>query len=346
MFMATMPPGAAIEVKPSLAICKVCGIAYGKHNGYFYRNYSQLYKSNGYLTICKTCVDNLYEDFLRECKDPKLACHQMCRKLNVYWSEEIYNGVLQGSTHRTVMSGYLTRATTAKNRNKCYDDFLREIGMLFEIPQERVEEPTPTAEPEPVVVESEPEEEIEIADSVRRAWGTGYSNKQYAELEERRKFWVDELQAKNIDTDDIAVAALLRQIVGLELDINRERAAGNNVDKLMNTFNTLVNSALLKPSQKKSDVDAAIENTPLGMWVLRYENERPLPRDENKSQIIKFVHTWLYGHLGKMLGLRNSYTQMYEDEIDRLTIQKPEYANEDDDLIITDAFGEDVFDNE
>ena len=153
------------------------------------------------------------------------------------------------------------------------------------------------------------------------------------------------MKSRGVDTNDIGVGALLRQIVATEIEINRGRANGEDVDKKVNTFNTLIGNAILKPSQKKSDVDISIDNTPLGMWVLKYENERPLPKDENESVLKKFVHTWMFGHLAKMVGLRNSYTQMYEDEMDRLRVSKPEYADEDDDTIITDAFGEDVFDN-
>ena len=337
-----------IEQNVPSSTCRLCGTAYGKLNGYFYRTYSQIYKGIGYMSVCKICVDDLYEDFLRECKDPRIACHQVCRKFNIYWNESVYEGVVQGSAKRTVMAGYLTRVNVIKHQGKSYDDFLREVGKMWEIPHEDVEEPAPS--PVEVQVEepadaSEPEEEIEIAEEVRVEWGPGFSNKQYYELEERRKYWVGELKKRNINVDDINVMALLRQIVGMELEINRRRSNGEDVSKLVNTFQSLVGDALLKPSMKKSDADASIDNTPLGVWINRFENERPLPENENKSELIKFVHTWMFGHLAKMVGLRNSYTQMYEDEMERLRVAKPEYADDDDDALITSAFEDGVFDD-
>lgn len=346
--MATQKP--KIEVTPSVAICRMCGTAYGKLNGYFYKCYNQIYKGNGYMPICKHCVDNLYEDFLRESKDPRLACHQICRKFNIYWSDDIYNGVITGSPARSVIAGYLTRVNVVKYRNKSYEDFLKEIGMMWDIPcdTQRVDN---TASPEienesgGSEVVDEPDDDIEVADEIRIEWGPGYTNKQYIELEERRKYWVADLKKRNIDTDDINVSSLLRQIVATEIDINYGRANGLDVDKKVNTLNTLVGNAILKPSQKKSDADLSLENIPLGVWINKFENERPLPEDENESVLRKFVHTWMFGHLAKMVGLRNSYTQLYEDEMEKLRVEKPEYADEDDDAVITAAFGEDVFED-
>lgn len=347
-----MAQKTSLEVKPSVAICRMCGTAYGKLNGYFYRCYNQVNKGNGYLPVCKSCVDNLYEDFLRECRDPRIACHQICRKFNIYWNEDIYDGVVLGASTRSVVAGYLTRANVIKYRNKSYEDYMKEIGMMWDIPgdnnfKDSLISSTKDGKSadESEVINKVPDDEIEVADEIRIEWGPGYTNKQYIELEERRKYWVADLKKRNIDTDDINVSSLLRQIVATEIDINYGRANGLDVDKKVNTLNTLVGNAILKPSQKKSDADMSLENVPLGVWINKFENERPLPEDENESVLRKFVHTWMFGHLAKMVGLRNSYTQLYEDAMEELRVEKPEYADEDDDAVITAAFGEDVFED-
>lgn len=38
--------------------------------------------------------------------------------------------------------------------------------------------------------------------------------------------------------------------------------------------------------------------------------------------------------LCKMLGVKNGYTKMYEDEINRLKVEKPEYDGDEEDLLI------------
>ena len=35
-----------------------------------------------------------------------------------------------------------------------------------------------------------------------------------------------------------------------------------------------------------------------------------------------------------MLGVKNGYTKMYEDEINRLKVEKPEYDGDEEDLLI------------
>ena len=97
----------------------------------------------------------------------------------------------------------------------------------------------------------------------------------------------------------------------------------------------------MKPGQKKQeDADAALTNTPLGVWLYRYENKRPLPEVDEELKdvngIRKYVFTWM-GHLCKMLGLKNAYSQLYEDEIARLRVDKPEYDGDDDKLLFNEA---------
>lgn len=114
--------------------------------------------------------------------------------------------------------------------------------------------------------------------------------------------------------------------------------------KSVNSLNTLIGSLNLKPAQKKSDeLDASIANTPLGVWLFRYENKRPLPEIDKSLQdvnrIKKYVFTWL-GHICKMCGVKNGYTRLYEDEINRLRVEKPEYEDEDDESLLIDAYSE------
>lgn len=41
-----------------------------------------------------------------------------------------------------------------------------------------------------------------------------------------------------------------------------------------------------------------------------------------------------------MLGVKNGYTRMYEEEINRLRVEKPEYEDEDDETLLVDAYSE------
>ena len=131
--------------------------------------------------------------------------------------------------------------------------------------------------------------------------------------------------------------AVIRQVCSLELDINRDRAAGKNTEKSMSTLTSILNSSGLKPKQKKTeDLDASVQNTPMGVWLYRYENERPLPAtpDElkDKYHTLRYIFVWM-GHLLKMLGRKNKYSDIYDEEISRLRVERPEYDGDDDEVL-------------
>ena len=134
---------AKVEMHASSTVCRLCGTAYGALNGYFYKCYAQQYKGVGYMSVCKHCVEKLYEDFLRESGDEEAACHQICRKFNIYWNKDLYEAAHRGSPTRTLIVGYLNKVNVVKYQGMSYDDTLKEFGMLWDIPHEEVEVITP-----------------------------------------------------------------------------------------------------------------------------------------------------------------------------------------------------------
>lgn len=307
-----------IEMDSEKAVCSRCGQAYGRRVGNFQTSYAALYKGVGYLPICKTCVDAMYTDFLTQCDSPKDAVRQMCRKLDLYWNEDVFETVQKKNTSRTIMSQYNQRINSISYAGKSYDDTLKEEGVLWLF---------------------NPKSEDGVDKDVAAFWGPGYTPTMYAELEQRRAYWMSRLP-DGVDLD-IGTEAIIRQICSIEIDINRDRAAGRNVEKSIAAFNQLLGSANLKPVQRKQDdVDASLAEVPMGVWLYRYENERPLPEIDDDLKDVngmrKYVFTWM-GHLCKMLGLKNAYSQLYEDEIAKYSVEKPEYDGDDDESFFGEA---------
>lgn len=319
----------SMEQSDRYACCR-CGQTYTKRQGYFHSCGGALYKGTGYLSVCKKCVDVMYGAYLQQSEDIKNAVRQMCRALNIYWSDKIFTSVAQKATVKTAMNDYLKAISGKSYWGKSYDDTLLEDGTLWDSVQ-------PTERDVPVAdMLSAPTEEEDIdsiPEEIIKFWGTGYTPSMYRQLEERREYWMSGLP-EEFDTG-VGSEAIIKQICSLELDINRERAKGNTVDKLVTTLSGLIGSLNLKPSQKKQDDDSSLVNTPLGVWLYRYENERPLPVVEDENIIRKTVFTWM-GHVCKMLGKKNAYTQLYEDEIARLRVEKPEYEEDDDEAFMMD----------
>lgn len=333
----------ALDVSSVKAQCFKCGTEYSRYKGFFPVNYSVLNKGVGHTPYCKDCIDNIYNTYLSQCNNAKLAVRQVCRKLDLYWSESVYEIVERKATTRTMMTNYISKINSTTYLGKSYDNTLSEEGTLwsFNAPDQESSEVNIEA-----IISTEPTEEFDVSEEVRVFWGSGYTPEMYRELEERRAYWMSRLpEGTNLD---IGTETLIRQACNLEIDINRARAEGKSIDKLVNALNNVLGGANLKPTQKKDDLDASVANTPMGVWLYRYENLRPLPEvDEDLKDvngIKKYIFTWM-GHLCKMLGVKGGYTRLYEEEINRLRVERPEYDDEDDESLLIDAYSEDMEDD-
>lgn len=264
-----------------------------------------------------------------------MAIHQMCRKLDLYWNETLCERTMLKNTDRTVMVRYITKINAATHARKSYDTSLIEAGMLWNFDLE----PHPEEEePEDEINEQSPEEEVTVPDNVVAFWGEGYSTKQYESLQNRLDYWKSRLGTDKVEDFDIGTEAIIKQICAVELDINTRRAANQAVDKQITLLNTLLGSANLKPVQKKQDEgDSGITNTPLGVWIYRFENQRPLPEIDDDLKDVnglkKYMFTWM-GHLCKMLGIKNNYSKMYEEELRKYSVEQPEYDGDDEEFWI------------
>lgn len=334
----------ALDVSSAKAQCFKCGKEYSRYKGFFPVNYSALNKGVGHTPYCKDCIDDIYNTYLAQCNDAKMAVRQVCRKLDLYWSESVYEVVERKATTRTMMTNYISKINTTSYLGKSYDNTLSEEGTLWSFD-------APDQEPSETIVESvetvEPTGDFEVTDEIRVFWGSGYTPEMYQELEERRAYWMSRLpEGTNLD---IGTETLIRQACNLEIDINRARVEGKAIDKLVSALNNVLGGANLKPAQKKDDLDASLANTPMGVWLYRYENLRPLPEvDEDLKDVNgtkKYMFTWM-GHLCKMLGIKNGYTRLYEEEIGRLRVERPEYDDEDDESLLIDVYSENTEDNE
>ena len=326
----------AIEMESGSAVCCRCGTAYGRRKGYFPVCYAGMYRGTGYLPICKPCVDLMYGEYLSQCGDAKRATRQMCRKLDLYWNSQIYDSVEKKATTRTMMTNYIQRVNNISYAGKSYDDTLLAEGKLW---AEHGAQTEPVIAP--VVTEPADGDSLSLDDipkEVIEFWGPGYPPETYLELEQRLQYYRGQMgdDAKA----DLGTDTLLRQIAMMEIDINRARADGRSVDKMVNSLNSLL-SSLNKP-QKNAAVDSAVANTPFGVWIKRWEDERPLPEmDESMKDvdgITKYVLTWVFGHMAKMLKIKNLRTPLYDDAVARLRVEHPEYDDEDDETLLYDLF--------
>lgn len=324
-----------IEVNNDGVYCHRCGAKYSRRKGFFPVSYSVLYKGIGYLPICRDCVDTIYNAYFEVCHDQEAAVRQVCRKLDLYWNKQIYEQVTRKSTPRSIMTQYLAKLAGVAHSGKCYDDTLLEEGSMWTFPGMDIQDVFV-----PIADTDDTDDAKRISDEVIAFWGSGYTPSMYMELERRKKYYLARLN--NSGELDMGTEILIRQICNLEVSIARDSAAGKSIEKSVNALNSLLGSLNIKPAQRKDDeLEAELSSTPLGVWIYRFENKRPLPEIDDQlkdvNHLKKYIFTWM-GHLCKMLGVKNGYTKLYDEEIERLRVEKPEYDGDDDEALMSHAY--------
>lgn len=332
-------PQDTMPVTNSKFFCSRCGTAFSRQKGYFPVSHSPMYRGTGYLPFCNDCLDTMFDEYRQLLGSNREAMRRMCMKLDLYWHDSIYDMVERTAGVNSKVRNYIGKTNIIRYIDKSFDDTIADeerSGIRQTIAQgDGVQQGYLPEEVE--------EEIIDIPEDVILFWGPGYTPKMYLELEERKKYWISRFPTGY--NFDIGEEALIRQICNLEIDINHDRAAGKSIDKNVNTLNTLLGSANLKPTQKKDDgADAELDNMPFGVGIRKWENTRPIPEPDPELQdvdgIVRYITVWFLGHLCHMVGIKNTYCKLYEEEMERLRVTAPEFEDEDDETLFDHMFGE------
>lgn len=331
-------------MRPDEFYCTRCRREFRRQRDNFPASQSPLFRgNNGYLTVCRECVDDMYAHYLESLGDEKAAIRRICMKFDIYWSERVYGMLRASTTAKTPIYSYIGKANLMQFRDKTFDDTLDEEMNLYSSGAGIVK-----SEISGAVSNTLDPEEILVQQDIIDFWGAGLAPSFYLELEKRFAYWYGEGQDR--DELDVGECALIKQICMLEVSIIRDTAHGKAVDKLVGQLNTLIGSVNKKPVQKKDGDADNIDGTPLGVWIRRWENERPIPEPDPEFKdvngIVRYIDIWLRGHLCKMLGIKNSFSKLYEEEIARMRIDRPEYEDDDDETFFNDIFGEEDGDGE
>lgn len=332
---------------PTRHYCTRCGRGYKGKKGNFPSGQSPMFTANdGYIPVCRDCVEDMYRHYravLGEGRDDRAAIRRMCMKFDIYWHPDIYAMLEKVDASKSRMLAYISKVNLYQFKEKTFDDTLDEEAQAAE--NERIMLAAAVGGFENGYSEVDEPKELPVDSELIKFWGTGLAPSLYYELQNRFDYWCEEL---NTDQEhmDAGTKSVLRQICNLEVQSNKDMAIGKNTDKLASTINTLLGSANLKPVQKQeSEKDGVNEKTPFGVWIRRWENERPLPEIDPELQdvnhVVRYINIWFLGHLCKMLHIKNVYCKMYEDEIARLRLERPEYdGEEDDEIFFNDIFGD------
>lgn len=321
--------------------CTRCGAIHKKQRGNFPISHSPLFKMNGgFLPICNKCLDELFDHYREALGDGQEAVRRLCMKFDIYWSPEIYAITYKSSTSVSRIRSYIAKTNLIKYIEKTYDDTLDEEVTRTTVEDARQMEDEYGVDPSVMNRPMAAPGEVKLpSKETILFWGSGFKPEFYHELELRYDRWTKGLK-KPIDR---ATEALYKQICIAEATVNKNIMMGKNIESSQEMLNKLLGSLNLKPNQKEDA--SGIDQTPMGVWIRRWEEKRPVPQDDpelkDEHGIIKYISVWMYGHLCKTLGIKNAYSKLYEDEIAKYRVQKPEFNGEDDEDVFNAVFGGD-----
>ena len=269
--------------------------------------------------MCRRCIDKLYEHYCTVLGDDDEAIRRICMKFDIYYNQSLADASRKISAERSRIHTYVSRANLIQYKDNTYDTTLEEESRAT---IESVEE----------VRDSK-----KVTQKTVKFFGLGFTEEEYRFLQDQYDDWTARHECKTKAQEEIFKAICMSQ-----LSIQRANQSGDprKVELAMKAFQELLGTAAIKPTQT-NDNTFADQNT-FGTLIQKWENERPIPEPdpefEDVDGIRRYVSAYFLGHLCKMMGIKNRYSAIYEEEMAKYTVKKPSYEQDEVDPEISMLF--------
>ena len=307
--------------------CSCCGKKYTKQKGNFPYSNSPLFAGNGgYVTICKSCIDKYFYnlvDFFSG--NEEKAADRMCQICDWFYADDIWGVCRKISSDRSRIGALPSKASLPqyKQRGTTYLDTIKERASAN------------INDAEDLMDNQEGLTDLKVRKRTISMFGMGYSMEQYKFLQEQYDDWTARCEAKTKAQEE-----LFKNLCIAQLNIQIAQQTGGKVKDAMDTFQSLLGSANLKPVQNNDN--ALADSQSFGTLIKKFEEEKPIPEPDPEWKdvdgIAKYITVYFLGHLCKMIGIKNNYARMYEEEIAKYRVEKPQYQG-DDEALFDAVFG-------
>lgn len=333
------PKPKPTKTKKTIYTCCSCGAEYTKQDGNFAPSSSSLFAhNNGYVPFCRACTDDYYANTLLPALDydEDRAVEVICSLNDWYFSED----ALAMSKKARESQGGGVLASIYSGRRLLRQVQVRGKTYIDTILQRREAASKIMSADEAAGTDVDPDaNHVEIDQATFKMFGPGYSPDEYEYLQEQYEDWTS-----RYEVNTKAMETCIQSLCVSQLNIRR--AQQNNNQKAaadsMKSFQDMLTTAKLSPKQTKEDQLAQTET--FGTLIKRWEDERPIPEPEDEFKdvdgIKKLVTVFFFGHLCKMFNIRNDYADMYDEEVAKYTVSRPQ---RDEDVEDEDLYAENLF---
>lgn len=329
--------------------CCACGEGSNDQAKTFPKSYSAVYSGiNYYLPICKRCIDVLFELMNAQLMDQDLAFRRVCMMFDVYYSPELVKDTIAVAPPNQRMSTYMRQSTRKIFANKTYGDTLYEeaqerdsVRLENEVLKQQNYTLTETNTQLTDLLDTR-EKELEEARKVQAVvtleggdenvsaemlefWGSGFTIEDYKFLQRKYDTWIATHECKTHSQE-----VIFQQISMLEWRIWMANTQGSSdkIEALTKQLNDYLRTADVCPKKEQDNVLADTQS--FGTLIEKYEKTRPIPESE-PSGLAKYICIWFFGHLCNLIGVKNPWSEMYEEEIAKYTVTPPQFEDEDND---------------
>lgn len=308
--------------------CTCCGKKYTKLKGNFVFSNSPLFASNmGYTSVCKTCVDKYFitlTDFFSG--NEEKAVDRMCQLFDWYYADDVLAATRKISADRSRIGAYPSKMQLPqiKKRGTTYLDTIKDRAS------------TNINDAEDLLEAKEGLAGAKVKKKTFSMFGMGYTVEQYLFLQQEYEDWVSRCECSTKAQEQLFVQLCIAQ-----LNVNIAQQTGGKVKEAMDAFQSLLGSANLKPVQRNDN--ALADSQSFGTLIKKFEEEKPIPEPDPEWKdvdgIVRYITVYFLGHLCKMIGIKNNYARMYDEEMAKYKVEKPQYSEGDEEALFDAVFG-------
>ena len=259
--------------------------------------------------------------------DNKEKTKEVFRKMNLYFSDSLYESCLKT----------ISEKTGEKNRSTAFQQMLVMVKTLSQYKGKTWENSDFDSTDDSI--DSTINENSRIVKSGRKRFGKSYNADELYWLENEYQDWIARYPCESKAQEN-----LFKILVEQNLERDKIRKTGGNTKDIDKSIQETMSALGIKPSQ--SNAEALADQLTFGQLIDRWENEKPVPDvDPDFKDIDKIgmlIDVFFKGHLTKMMGLRNGFSNLYDKFMSKYTVEKPEIDDEEEEALFNQIFGNEM----
>lgn len=289
----------------------------------FYETTDTAVDTNGLLSVCKSCTQELYEGFYKKLGSVEKSLHKMCTTLNIKYSNDAASATI---------SHMKTLNEKGKNVNFVFGIFKSKlIATNKSMDKTEVGDLTYNDVSTIYTTEAKTDKEIPLPQTLIDFWGNDLERRDIEFLESQY------LNFKNTHSaDTYAEVVLLKQVCYTLLDIKNLRTKSDDTQKKVTELQNLMKNLAISPEAANKNLAGNKGDETFGLWIQDIEREEPAQwlKTDPRGDIYRDVaDTEEYFQKFIVRPLKNFITQSKEFNIDDEDVQ-------DDDDIFSDNLDE------